>query len=90
LEGNLLLYEEGIIMNEDGDTDNRACFYRIDLEKSYCLKPVTDGIAIEHTYPAFDMATHTFLWKPYTALFLRDMNCYCLEYPDVCPFEGLK
>ncbi len=95
LRGDVLSYTE--VYFYGGDTyGGRACFYRLDTKKRYCMnkmeddKQYSDGTVV-YPYGDAEFEGKWFLYQKQnnSPLILRDMDCYCAK-EGVCPFEGLK
>jgi len=89
--GNLILYSNISYTNETLDEwDNRLCYYRYDLKKSYCSLPTPhkDGI-LEYRQGSAEFEGHWVVWQDSTAPYMkaRDMECYCDRHPELCPFD---
>ncbi len=84
LRGNTLLYTE---VGGDGSTA-RACFYRLDTKKRYCMKMIEKDNVYKYGYGEFEGKWLLYQRHASTPLVLSDMDCYC-EKEGVCPFEGL-
>ncbi len=87
IKGDTILYLEGFTNGQR--TDYKACFYRLDEQKSYCPHTI-----IREGAKRYDMGFNSWdgkyqIWKgpagPFAAF--RDISCYC-EKEGVCPFEG--
>ena len=91
LRGNLLLYEE--VTSNGATYGGRLCYYRIDKNKTYCMKKMDDDKSYSDGTTIFPYGFAEFEgnWLLYqkrnsTPLILRDMECYCKE-ENICPFE---
>lgn len=90
--GNVIMYNE--VSGNEGDY-SLACFYRLDLKKRYCMKPLyyqqgTDTVEAPYKYGFSEFEGNYLLFQQHgsASLLLRDMKCYC-EKEGVCPLEGL-
>ena len=89
--GNTLLFEE--ITDFNGVGGGLICYYRLDLNKKYCMKKMDDDKTYSDGTTKFPYGFGEFegKWLLYQKrnsdpFILRDMDCYCLE-EGVCPFE---
>ena len=91
LKKNILLF--GIIYGASFDDAERlSCFYRLDTEQTYCMKPVpwTETSVGEQTdMGSSDFEGHTLVWQHsgMSILIARDMECYCDWNSELCPFD---
>ena len=86
MDGNVILYSE--VTGGEGDS-SRACFYRIDLKKRYCMKIMEKDNVYKYGYAEFEGKWLLYQRHASTPLVLSDMDCYC-EKEGICPFEGMK
>ena len=89
--GNTLLFEE--ITDFNGVGGGLICYYRLDLNKKYCMKKMDDDKTYSDGTTKFPYGFGEFegKWLLYQKrssdpFILRDMDCYCKE-ERVCPFE---
>ncbi len=90
-KGVLLIYNNNFYTNtEKDDWDIRACFFRLDLKKSYCSLPTPhkDGV-LEYRQSYTEFENHWVVWQDSSAPYMkaRDMECYCDRHPELCPFD---
>ena len=85
LRGKTLLYTEV----GGGGSTARACFYRLDTKKRYCMKMIEKDNVYKYGYAEFEGKWLLYQRHASTPLVLRDMACYC-EKEGICPFEGMK
>ncbi len=84
-DNDYLLYWKRI--KEEGITYyNNPCYYRLADKKHFCLE---DGINSDILYFAAEMSGHRLIFESLNSdLILRDMDGYCQEHPENCPFGG--
>lgn len=95
IRGDLMLYSIAFYTTTTLDeTDVRACYYRLDTKKSYCVGEVDfsaiPGINLKYNQAAVDFEKHYLTWQGYaysTYVYTRDMECYCDRHPELCPFD---
>ncbi|MCK5808964.1 hypothetical protein KAH37_08275 [bacterium] len=91
LKENILLF--GVIYGASFDDAERlSCFYRLDIQKTFCTKPVkwTETSVGEQTdMGSSDFEGHTLIWQDSGRPLLkaRDMECYCDWNSELCPFD---
>lgn len=91
VKGKMILYSDVFVCNTDsGERDFRTCYYRTDLNKSFCslATPQYQG-EMEYTQSAPEFEDHWLIWQDSDGplMKLRDMECYCDHHPELCPFD---
>jgi hypothetical protein len=88
LTGDMLLYGEGFSPN--GGNEGKMCFYNLKTKKQYCSKPVIknkDGFLTYYQGDAM-FEGKWMAWQNFSSgMMIRDMECYCKENPEICPFD---
>ncbi len=88
LTGDTLLYGEGFAPN--GGNEGKMCFYNLKTKKQYCSKPVIknkDGFLTYYQGDAM-FEGKWMAWQNFSSgMMIRDMECYCKENPEICPFD---
>jgi len=91
LSGNTIIYQEVFqyYYEKTGDTisDVKTCFYRLDKNKKYCSKRISEGHPYYHGRTDFEGKYLVINSGQGGTLILRDMECYCKLEPDACPFD---
>jgi hypothetical protein len=68
------------------DVDYRMCYYSISKDKKVCFpNPNEHQAPMGYIYGGVEGKYITY--QPTGAIFLRDMECYCAEYPDQCLYD---
>lgn len=89
LTGDILLYGEGFAPN--GGDEGKMCFYNLRTKKQYCSKPVYEEK--DSGFQSYSQGDAMFegkwmAWQNFSSgIMIRDMECYCMENPEICPFE---
>lgn len=91
VKGKMILYSD--IFRPDAQSDsreNRACYYRTDLKKSFCSLPTPHAEGkMEYRQSAPEYEGHWLVWQDSVGplMKVRDMECYCDHHPELCPFD---
>ncbi len=89
LSGDLLLYGESF---NNGALDSKMCFYNLKTKQQYCSKPVN----IYNGLTSYNQADTEFegkwmVWQRFgSGIQMRDLACYCKEYPESCPYPEMR
>ncbi|HOW52668.1 MAG TPA: hypothetical protein PLV42_11575 [bacterium] len=81
-----LLYLKYIKEGSPSDIYN-LCYYRFSDKKHFCLE---EGINSDIEYQDPYFYDQWIVFRSNRDLILRDMDAYCLEHSENCPFEGMK
>ena len=91
VKGNMILYTDIYLPNPQSDMrENRLCYYRVDLDKSFCSLPTPHKEGkMEYRQAYAEFEDHWLVWQDSVAplMKVRDMECYCDHHPDLCPFD---
>ena len=79
----ILVFDE-LYQFSEVDVDYRTCYYSISKEKKACFPNPTSG-TMGYIYAGVEGKYITY--QPTGAIILKDMECYCAEYPDQCLYD---
>ena len=82
-DGDILALDE-LYQYSEVDIDYRTCYYSISKNKKVCF-PNSKGGRMGYIYAGVEGKYITY--QPTGALILKDMECYCKEYPDQCLYD---
>jgi len=91
VKGKMILYSD--ISRPDAQSDdreNRVCYYRTDLKKSFCSLPTLhEEGKMEYRQSTPEYEDHWLVWQDSVGplMKVRDMECYCDHHPEICPFD---
>jgi len=91
VKGNMILYSDIYLPDSQSDMrENRLCYYRVDLNKSFCslATPHEEG-KMEYRQAYGEFENHWLVWQDSVGplMKVRDMECYCDYHPELCPFD---
>ncbi len=91
VKGKMVLYTDISLPNPQSDMrENRLCYYRVDLKKSFCslATPHAEG-KMEYRQAYGEFENHWLVWQDSVGplMKVRDMECYCDHHPELCPFD---
>ncbi|MDX9806273.1 MAG: hypothetical protein RBT87_10635, partial [bacterium] len=84
-DGDIFVLEEMYVFSEV-QNDFRICYYSFSKNRKVCF-PNPDGTntMIRSIYGGVE--GKYIIWKTVGGTTLRDMECYCKEYPDKCLYD---
>jgi len=90
--GDIILYGEVFERPDDpGYNDGKICYYLISENKSYCGQKNPSLIGLfGQSWSDFEGKYLTYHNISSSGQWLRDMECYCKEQPDSCPFADWR
>ena len=84
-EGDILVFSE-LYQFSQVDVDYRMCYYSISKDKKVCFpNPSPYGKTMGYIFGGVEGKYITY--QPTGAIILKDMECYCKEYPDKCLYD---
>lgn len=84
-DGDILALDE-LYQFSEVDVDYRTCYYSISKNKKVCFpNPSPSGNPMGYIYAGVEGKYITY--QPTGAVILKDMECYCKEYPDQCLYD---
>lgn len=84
-DGDILVLEE-LYQFSEVDVDYRVCYYSVSKDKKVCF-PNPDPYGNPMGYVYSKVEGKYIMWQPTGGQRLRDMECYCKEYPDQCLYD---
>ncbi len=84
-DGDIIVFSEMYDYSEV-DVDYRLCYHSISKGKKSCF-PNPDPYENQMGYIYGGVEGKYITYQPTGALILRDMECYCAEYPDQCLYD---
>jgi len=91
VRGNMILYSDIFRPDDESDDrENRVCYYRTDLKRSFCSLPAPHKEGkMEYRQSAPEFEDHWLIWQDSVAplMKVRDMECYCDHHSELCPFD---
>ncbi|HPS31389.1 MAG TPA: hypothetical protein PLZ43_14105 [bacterium] len=91
VKGSMVLYSDISLPDPESDMrENRLCYYRTDLKKSFCsLATPHDEGKMEYRQAYGEFENHWLVWQDSVGplMKVRDMECYCDYHPELCPFD---
>ncbi len=84
-DGDILVLEE-LYQFSEVDVDYRVCYYSVSKDKKVCF-PNPDPYGNPMGYVYSKVEGKYIMWQPTGGHRLRDMECYCKEYPDQCLYD---
>ncbi|HQJ59850.1 MAG TPA: hypothetical protein PKV35_02570 [bacterium] len=84
-DGDILVLEE-LYQFSEVDVDYRVCYYSVSKDKKVCF-PNPDPYGNPMGYVYSKVEGKYIMWQPTGGHRLRDMECYCKEYPDLCLYD---
>ncbi|HQM85000.1 MAG TPA: hypothetical protein PLD55_10000, partial [bacterium] len=84
-DGDIFVFEEMYVYSEV-QNDYRICYYSFSKNRKVCFSnPDGTGNMIRSIYGGVE--GKYIIWKTVSGTTLRDMECYCKEYPDKCLYD---
>jgi len=84
-DGDIIAFSE-LYEYSEVDVDYRMCYYSISKDKKVCFpNPNTGGKPMGYIFGGVEGKYITY--QPTGAIILKDMECYCKEYPDQCLYD---
>jgi hypothetical protein len=84
-DGDIIAFSE-LYEYSEVDVDYRMCYYSISRDKKICFpNPNTGGNPMGYVFGGVEGKYITY--QPTGAIILKDMECYCKEYPDQCLYD---
>ncbi|HRZ79625.1 MAG TPA: hypothetical protein P5044_06440, partial [bacterium] len=84
-DGDIIAFSE-LYQFSQVDVDYRMCYYSISKDKKVCFpNPSPYGNRMGYIFGGVEGKYITY--QPTGALVLKDMECYCKEYPDQCLYD---
>ncbi|HPY14413.1 MAG TPA: hypothetical protein PLI61_05865 [bacterium] len=91
VKGKIILYTDISLPDPQSDMrENRLCYYRTDLKKSFCSLPTPHAEGkMEYRQAYGEFENHWLVWQDSVGplMKVRDMECYCDHHPELCPFD---
>ncbi len=85
IDKDFLLYGKEIDKRSNGDPLMINCFYRFSDGKSFCMDDADHDAKIPTDY-SYLPGGHYLVYQSWYDLVLRDMECYCDQFPARCPY----
>ncbi len=82
-DGDILALDE-LYQYSEVDVDYRTCYYSLSKNKKVCF-PNSKGGRMGYIYAGVEGKYITY--QPTGAVILKDMECYCKEYPEQCLYD---
>jgi len=86
IDKDFLLYGKEIGERSNGDPLIANCFYRFSDGKSFCMDDPGHDAKIPTDY-SYLPGGHYVVYQSWYDLVLRDMECYCDQFPSRCPYN---
>jgi len=84
-DGDIIAFSE-LYQFSQVDVDYRMCYYSISKDKKVCFpNPSPYGKTMGYIFGGVEGKYITY--QPTGAIILKDMECYCKEYPDKCLYD---
>ncbi len=84
-DGDIVAFSE-LYQFSEVDVDYRMCYYSISKNKKVCFpNPSPSGNPMGYIFGGVEGKYITY--QPTGAVILKDMECYCKEYPDQCLYD---